>query len=96
LLCIEEPENQLYPTLLAELVEEFVGYAHRGGQVMVSTHSPDLLDAVSLEDVFWLEKHQGFSVVKRASDDLQIKALIDAGDSLGALLRQGLFGAANP
>jgi predicted ATPase len=96
LLCIEEPENQLYPTLLAELVEEFVGYARRGGQVMVSTHSPDLLDAVSLEDVFWLEKQQGFSVVKRASDDPQIKALIEAGDSLGALWKQGLFGAANP
>jgi predicted ATPase len=96
LLCIEEPENQLYPTLLAELVEEFVGYARRGGQVMVSTHSPDLLDAVSLEDVFWLEKHDGFSIVKRASDDLQIKALMDEGDSLGALWKQGLFGAANP
>ena len=96
LLCIEEPENQLYPTLLGELVEEFVGYARRGGQVMVSTHSPDLLNAVSLEDVFWLEKHQGFSVVKRASDDPQIKALIEVGDSLGALWKQGLFGAANP
>jgi len=96
LLCIEEPENQLYPTLLGELVEEFVGYARRGGQVMVSTHSPDLLDAVSLEDIFWLEKHQGFSSVKRASDDPQIKALIDEGDSLGALWKQGLFGAANP
>jgi predicted ATPase len=81
---------------LAELVEEFVGYARRGGQVMVSTHSPDLLDAVSLEDVFWLEKHQGFSSVKRASDDPQIKALIDEGDSLGALWKQGLLGAANP
>ena len=96
LLCIEEPENQLYPTLLGELVEEFVSYARRGGQVMVSTHSPDLLNAVSLEDVFWLEKHQGFSVVKRASDDPQIKALIEVGDSLGALWKQGLFGAANP
>lgn len=96
LLCIEEPENQLYPTLLGELVEEFVGYARRGGQVMVSTHSPDLLNAVSLEDVFWLEKHEGFSVVKRASDDPQIKALIEVGDSLGALWKQGLFGAANP
>ena len=63
---------------------------------MVSTHSPDLLDAVSLEDVFWLEKHDGFSIVKRASDDLQIKALMDQGDSLGALWKQGLFGAANP
>lgn len=32
LLCIEEPENQLYPTLLWELAEEFRAYAERGGQ----------------------------------------------------------------
>lgn len=40
LLCVEEPENQLYPKLLWELAEEFRGYAERGGQVLVSTHSP--------------------------------------------------------
>lgn len=31
LLAIEEPENQLYPELLYELVEEFRDYARRGG-----------------------------------------------------------------
>lgn len=41
LLCVEEPENQLYPTLLSELAEEFRAYSVRGGQVFVSTHSPD-------------------------------------------------------
>ena len=30
LLCVEEPENQLYPSLLRELAEEFASYAHRG------------------------------------------------------------------
>jgi len=48
LLCVEEPENQLYPTLLHELAEEFRDYARRGGQVFVSTHSPDFLNAVKL------------------------------------------------
>ena len=41
LLAVEEPENQLYPELLTELAEEFRDYARRGGQVFVSTHSPD-------------------------------------------------------
>ena len=49
LLCVEEPENQLYPTLMAELAEEFRLYAGRGGQVLVSTHSPDFLNAVGVE-----------------------------------------------
>ena len=31
LLCVEEPENQLYTTLLWELAEEFRAYANRGG-----------------------------------------------------------------
>ncbi|MCD4718518.1 MAG: AAA family ATPase [Desulfobacula sp.] len=31
LLCIEEPENQLYPKLLWELAEEFRSYSNRGG-----------------------------------------------------------------
>lgn len=31
LLCVEEPENQLYPALLWELCEEFRSYARRGG-----------------------------------------------------------------
>ena len=37
LLGIEEPENQLYPSLLEELAEEFRMYAVNGGQVFVST-----------------------------------------------------------
>ena len=32
LLCVEEPENQLYPKLLWELAEEFRSYANRGGR----------------------------------------------------------------
>ncbi len=34
LLCVEEPENQLYPKLLWELAEEFRRYAECGGQVL--------------------------------------------------------------
>lgn len=47
LLAVEEPENQLYPELLPELAEEFRSYAERGGQVFVSTHSPDFLNALT-------------------------------------------------
>ena len=63
LLCVEEPENQLYPKLLWELAEEFRSYSNRGGQVFVSTHSPDFLNATRLEEVFWLEKDD--ALVKR-------------------------------
>jgi len=96
LLCVEEPENQLYPKLLAELAEEFREYARKGGQVFVSTHSPDFLNACELEEVFWLKKENGYTVVQRASDDEQIKAYMDDGDKLGYLWRQGFFDGVDP
>jgi len=96
LLCVEEPENQLYPALLAELAEEFRAYARRGGQVFVSTHSPDFLNAVGLEEVFWLHKDDGYTQARRARDDEQIRAYMEDGDQMGYLWKQGFFEGADP
>jgi len=91
LLCVEEPENQLYPELLEELAEEFRTYANKGGQVMVSTHSPDFLNATNLDEVFVLVKRDGYTTIVRAADDEQIAAYMKNGDRLGYLWKQGLF-----
>jgi predicted ATPase len=96
LLCIEEPENQLYPALLTELAEELREYARKGGQVFVSSHSPELLNAAQAEEVFWLSKSNGLTVVKHASEDAQIAALVEEGDMLGTLWNQGFFEGAHP
>jgi predicted ATPase len=96
LLCVEEPENQLYPSILAELVEEFRDYARCGGQVFVSTHSPDFLNAVELDEVFWLEKKNGYTQITRAETDKQIAAYMEDGDKMGYLWKQGFFGGADP
>ncbi len=96
LLCVEEPENQLYPSLLWDLAEEFRAYAERGGQVFVTTHSPDFLNAVRIDEVFWLVKDKGYSNVHRAADDEQLSAYIAEGDQMGYLWKQGLFPGANP
>ena len=96
LLCVEEPENQLYPKLQSELAEEFRQYANRGGQVFVSTHSPDFLNAVELDEAFWLIKEGGFTEIKRALDDEQIVAYMNDGDKLGYLWKQGFFVGVDP
>ena len=99
LLCIEEPENQLYPTLLPMLAEEFAAYSRRRSppaQVFVTTHSPDFLNAVPLESIYWLRKEAGFSSIYKASDDEQLQQLVTEGDPPGALWRQGLFRGADP
>ena len=91
LLCVEEPENQLYPQVLAELAEEFRMYSEEGGQVFISTHSPDFLNAVRLEELFCLVKKDGYTQIYKASDSKLIRELYEAGDLLGELWRQGLL-----
>lgn len=96
LLAIEEPENQLYPELLHELLEEFRDYARRGGQVFVSSHSPDFLNGAALDEIYWLVKEDGFTTVRRASDYPLLENLVSEGDLPGALWKQGLFEGAGP
>lgn len=95
MLAVEEPENQLYPELLPELAEEFRDYARRGGQVFISTHSPDFLNALKLEEIFCLRKESGFTTISRASESENLRALVDAGDLPGYLWKQGLFEGLN-
>ncbi len=96
LLCVEEPENQLYPQLMMELAEEFRSYANRGGQVFVTTHSPDFLNALELDEVCWLVKSQGRTEIHRARDHAQIAAYVGEGDQLGYLWKQGFFDGVDP
>jgi predicted ATPase len=96
LLCVEEPENQLYPDLLKELAEEFREYASRGGQVFITSHSPDFLNGAALDEIFWLEKRDGFTTITRASESEQLRALAAEGDLPGQLWKQGLFKGVHP
>ncbi len=91
LLAVEEPENQLYPKLLPELTEEFRNYARHGGQVFVSTHSPDFLNFVEPGEIIWLVKKDGFSTAGLATDDKNVESLIAEGDKPGDLWKQGLL-----
>lgn len=91
LMCVEEPENQLYPELLSQLAEEFRYYSNSGGQVFISTHSPDFLNAVRLEELYCLVKKGGYTQIVRALDLPLIKSLYREGDLLGALWSQGIL-----
>ena len=95
LLAVEEPENQLYPDLLPELAEEFRDYAMRGGQVFISTHSPDFLNVLALAEIYCLRKIDGFTQITRATDSENLRALNEAGDLPGYLWKQGLFEGLN-
>ena len=91
LLCVEEPENQLYPQLLQVLAEEFRAYSDAGGQVFISTHSPDFLNAVNLNEVIVFKKKNGYTYAEKLSKNDEIKKLVSYGDKLGWLWKQGFF-----
>lgn len=96
LLCVEEPENYLHPELLPELAEEFREYADKGGQVFISTHSPDFVNALQPEELFWLQKRSGSTTIRKASEDTTIKSLYDCGDRLGWLWKEGYLKGSGP
>lgn len=96
LLCVEEPENQLYPKLLHELGEEFELYSRSGGQVFVSSHSPDFLNAVGVNNVYWLHKKNGYTSFSRANKNQQIVDYMEQGDQMGYLWKEGFFEGADP
>jgi predicted ATPase len=88
---VEEPENQLHPELMFSLAEDFQAFAHGGGQVFVSTHSPQFLNAVEMHSLFLFRKNDGISRVYRLQDDPLTSELVRGGDPPGYLWSQGLF-----
>jgi predicted ATPase len=93
---IEEPENQLHPKLLPLLAEEIREVSGRS-QVLVTTHSPEFLDAVRPKELWAIRRDDtGFAAVVRASDDQRVMSMVQAGASLGDLWNEGYFSAADP
>lgn len=93
---IEEPENFLHPRLLAELTEECRAAAARS-QLLITSHSPFLLNAIRAEEVRVLYRdEQGFTQAVRASDIQGIPDLVKAGAALGYLWMEGNFGLGDP
>jgi len=88
-LCIEEPENGLYHKLLETLAHEFRDHAtgRKGGsQIFITTHQPYFVDALLPEEVWILEKGaDGFSTIRRASDEEIVKNMVTEGLPLGGL-----------
>ena len=88
-ICIEEPENGLYHKLLEVLAAEFRAHAtgqKNSPQIFITTHQPYFVDALSPEETWVLEKEvDGFSTIRRASDDEVVNAMVEEGLPLGSL-----------
>ncbi|RLI41182.1 hypothetical protein DRO64_07910 [Candidatus Bathyarchaeota archaeon] len=95
LVVFEEPENNIHPHLL----ETIVDLARKAPcQVIITTHSPYLLDHVKPEEVYVVEKVNAETHVKRLSEMSEIdrvKTFLEEGGSLGEAWYSGMLGG-NP
>ena len=88
-ICIEEPENGLYHKLLQTLADEFRAHAtgkKNAPQIFVTTHQPYFVDTLRPDETWILEKGEdGFSTIRRASDDKIVTAMFEEELPLGGL-----------
>lgn len=93
---IEEPENFLHPRLLPELAEECRAATERS-QLLITSHSPFLINAIKADEVRVLYRdEQGFTQAVRAGDIPGINEFMQAGATLGHLWMEGHFGVGDP
>ena len=96
LLGIEEPDNELHPLLLYRLAEE-LGKATETRQLLVTTHSPMLLDALAPEQVWILHRDaEGYTQATRTADIPNVPELVEDGSPLGYLWTSNAFHVGNP
>jgi len=89
LIGIEEPENHLHPRLLQELAEECRAAAQRS-QVLVTSHSQSLVDALRPQELFVLQRDaKGHTRATCARDITGVTELVAEGAALGDVWREG-------
>jgi len=100
LYCIEEPENYLHPklpTVLTELLKQAqldIG-PEKSAQLVISTHSPQLIDMCSIEDLILFNRREGATICTRPRDNEHFKKLVESGEiGLGDLYYSGALARA--
>lgn len=95
LYCIEELENHLHPKLIETLIEllkqvhDELGAAG-GAQVIATTHSPYLVDRVSLDELIVFERREGATAVTYPRDKTHLRELLQREElGLGDLYYSG-------
>ncbi len=75
LICLEEPELAIHPGAMAVLSDTIKEAAQRG-QVVVATHSPDLIDRLPIESIRAVTAESGSTKVGKVAE-FQLKSVRD-------------------
>lgn len=95
--CVEEPESHLHPRLMDTLVEVWsqvqLEWGENPAQVILTTHSPYLVDRMRLEDLVVLERTEGETRCTRPSSKTHLRELLEKEEAgLGDLWYSGALG----
>jgi len=91
LIAIEEIENGLDPWTLEHVLDELRLAADDGTQIIVTTHSPFLLDHVETDEVIHVRREAGESTYERVADLPTVATYKDV-MAPGAMYLMKLFG----
>ncbi|MGC2058610.1 MAG: AAA family ATPase [Candidatus Sulfotelmatobacter sp.] len=96
LYCIEDLENYLHPTLIETLLQvlrqsqEEWERKHDAPQIIMTTHSPLVVDKMKLDEIIFVEKGEGATVFTRPGDKSHLRKLLqDEELGLGDLVYSG-------
>jgi predicted ATPase len=96
LYCIEDLENYLHPTLIETLLQvlrqsqEEWERKHEPPQIIMTTHSPLVVDKMKLDEIIFVEKREGATVCLPPGDKPHLRKLLqDEEIGLGDLVYTG-------
>jgi predicted ATPase len=89
---IEEPERNIHPFLISKLVE-MLKDAARTKQIIVTTHNPEMVKHVGIEDILLISRDRsGFSQVTRPGTRREIRTFLEHEIGIEELFIQNLLG----
>jgi predicted ATPase len=90
-VILEEPERNIHPRLISGLVE-LMKDASRNKQIIVTTHSPELVKHAGLENLLLISRDkEGFSTISRPAEKEAVKIFLQHDLGLDDLFVQDLL-----
>jgi predicted ATPase len=102
LYCVEDLENHLHPALIETLLQvlrqaqEEWEEKHQAAQIVMTTHSPLVVDKMKVDEVVFVEKREGATVCSRPGDKANLHKLLQDGEvGLGDIVYSGALADAS-
>jgi predicted ATPase len=91
-VIIEEPVNHIHPFLISRVISMMKeASAHK--QLMVTTHSTEVVKHTALEDILLISRDsEGFSIVSRPADKEEVRTFLENEIGIDELYVQNLLG----